>query len=412
MQLASRNPALIFIMATVVIDTLGFSIIMPVMPALIGALTGGGPSEAARYNGILFFIFAVAQFFASPVLGNWSDAAGRRPVLLASLAAFAADYAVMGFAPSIWWLLIGRIISGIAGATYATAYAFVTDISDTQTRVKYFGFIGASFGAGFVIGPAIGGLLGLLGPRAPFYGAALLGLANFIFGYLCLPESLPPEKRRPFERERLNPLNVFAEVRKRPRVAPLVAALFIWQLSFTVFPSTWAFFGAYRFGWNPAWIGTTLALSGVTLIAVQGGLVGRMVKKFGERRTAIIGCLFGIIGFLWYGVVDHAWVMFVIIIVDGFSFVVNPSLVALMSHEVPEDEQGALQGVVAASMSMTMIIGPLLMTQIFAYFTDPHRQPAVPGAAFLTSAALAVAALATVLYATRGHRQIRDRRTA
>lgn len=402
--MTARQPgkhALAFIFITVLIDTIGFGIILPVMPQLIVEMTGLTVPEASLWAGWLLTVFALTQFAFSPIMGNLSDRFGRRPILLLSLAAFGIDYALMGFAPALTWLFIGRAIAGIAGAVYSPAMAYIADISTPEKRAQSFGMMGAAFGVGFIIGPALGGLLGELGPRAPFFAAAALAGLNFIYGYFMLPESLPKERRRPFEWKRANPLGTLTSLKRYPAVLGIAGAVFLWQLGHHVYPSTWAFFAKIRFDW-PEWaIGATLAFTGVTMAIVQGFLTGRMVERFGEYRAALIGMVSGALSFLAYAFVTQGWMVYVIMTIGALQGLAYPSLNAIMSKQVPPEEQGELQGGVAAMMSLSSIFGPLIMTQALGRFSAENAPIHFPGAAFLLAFALASCALLLVLRTAR-----------
>src|SRR2546422_6162204 len=285
--------AVIFTFMPVLVDTIGLGMILPVVPDLIRELTGEGLSRASTYGGWLWFAYAVMQFFCAPVLGNLSDRFGRRPVILFSLLALGLDYLIMGLAPTIAWLFVGRTVSGMAGASYSPAYAYLADISLPEKRAQNFGIVGAGFGMVFIIGPAIGALPGELGPRAPFFAAAGFALLNFAFGCLVLPESLAPELRRSFELRRATPLGTLLQMRKSPAVIGLAAALFLWQLGHQVLPSTWAFYTMLKFQWSEAAVGASLAFVGTIMAIGQGGLTRVSIPRLGERRTALAGPLFG-----------------------------------------------------------------------------------------------------------------------
>jgi len=290
--------ALAFIAVTLLLDTIGFGLIIPVYPRLLVDLTGEGLSRAAVYGGWLGFVYAGMQFLFAPVLGNLSDRYGRRRVILFAVGALGIDYIIMGLAPTLTWLFIGRAISGAAGASFTPAYAYVADISPPERRAQNFGTVSASFGAGFIVGPAIGGLLGSFGSRAPFFVAAAMSLTNFLYGFFVLPESLPPERRRSFQWRRANPLGTLAEMRRHPVVLGLLAALFLWGLANQVMPSTWSFYTKFRFGWSEAVIGASLATAGLVMLTSQTTMMRYLLPKLGERRTSIIGILGGIAAYL------------------------------------------------------------------------------------------------------------------
>jgi DHA1 family tetracycline resistance protein-like MFS transporter len=393
----STRPAVAFVILTVLIDTIGLGIVLPVLPDLIMELTGEGVSGAARYGGALAFAYALMQFLWAPLIGNLSDRFGRRPVLLVSLFAFGIDYLVMALAPSLGWLFLGRVGAGIAGASYLTANAYIADITPPDRRAATFGLVGAAFGTGFILGPAAGGFLGGLGVRAPFFAAAGLALLNLTYGALVLPESLPPERRRPFALARANPFGTLAQLGRYPVVLGLAGALFLWQLGHQVLPSTWAFYTKFKFGWDERAIGLSLAAAGVTLIVVQGWLTRIAVPRLGERRAAVFGLSLGALGFLGYAVATRGWMMYAWMTVFALGGFVYPSLNALMSRQVGGTEQGALQGGLASLFGVAAIGGPVLMTQLFSYFSSGRAPVHFPGAAFAFAAALAAGALLAVV---------------
>ena len=392
-----RKHGLIFVAITVLLDTIGFGLIVPVMPRLLVELTGDTVSGAAVDGGWLAFAYAATQFIFAPVLGNLSDRFGRRPVLLAAIGALGIDYAIMGVAPTIGWLFVGRTIAGVAGASFTPAYAYVADISPPEKRAQNFGVVGSMFGIGFIAGPAIGGLLGGLGPRAPFFAAALLSIINFVYGAIVLPESLPPEKRRPFEWSRANPLGTLRQVRKYPVVLGLLIALCLWMLGHQVMPSTWSFYTKLRFDWSEAKIGVSLATVGVVMAFSQTTLVRFVVPRIGERRAALIGISIAIVGYIGYATATQGWIMLAWLATWLFGAIVMPTTNALMSHRIPADAQGELQGAVASLYSLTSIVGPPLMTQLFGHFSAADASPRIPGAAFFAAAILASGCL--VIYA-------------
>ncbi len=399
---ASRH-ALTFIFITVLIDTIGFGIVIPVIPQLIVELSGQPVNEAARIGGWLAFAYAVMQFSFGPVIGNLSDRFGRRPVLLASLLAFAVDYMVMAFAPTLALLFVGRIIAGITGASHTTAYAYIADVSPPEKRAQNFGLVGMAFGFGFILGPAIGGLVGdQFGTRAPFIAAGGLALLNALYGWLILPESLPPERRRAFDIRRANPVGTLLQLRRyQPVVLALAMAMFLWQLAHQSLQGTWNFYTIYRFEWTPGMVGLSLAAVGVTAAVVQGGLVRVIIPRIGERRAVELGLMSGLGGFVIYGLATQGWMMFAGIAVAALSGLAYPSMNALMSQRVGPDAQGELQGAVASLFSLSTIIGPPLMTQLFGHFTGPTAPFQLAGAAFLLAALLTLASLFLFLRAGR-----------
>jgi DHA1 family tetracycline resistance protein-like MFS transporter len=395
--------ALVFIAITVLLDVVGFGLILPVLPALLVELTGLGLSRVAVYGGWLAFVYAVMQFVCAPVLGNLSDRFGRRPVLLSAIGALGFDYLIMGFAPTLSWLFLGRFLAGIAGASFTPAYAYVADVSPPERRAQSFGVVSAAFGIGFVLGPALGGLLGELGPRAPFFAAAGLSLANLLYGFFVLPESLALERRRPFRWKRANPLGTLLAVRRHPLVLGMLAALFLWQLAHQVMPATWSFYTILRFGWTEAMVGASLACAGLTMAASQGGLVRVLVPRLGERRVVQLGMSIAALGYVGYATATAGWMMFAWLTTWLFGALVMPSTNGLMSRLVPADAQGELQGAVASLYGLSSVIGPPLMAQLFGWFSSAGAAPLhLPGAAFLAAAALTAASLAIFGRATAG----------
>ncbi|MEP6551428.1 MAG: TCR/Tet family MFS transporter [Gemmatimonadales bacterium] len=398
---APRKHALAFIAVTLLLDTIGFGLIMPVYPRLLVELTGESLSRAAVYGGWLGFVFAAMQFICAPILGNLSDRFGRRRVLLFAIGALGIDYIIMGFAPTLAWLFVGRAIAGAAGASFTPAYAYVADISPPEKRAQNFGVVGAAFGVGFIIGPAIGGLLGTFGSRAPFFVAAVLSLLNFSYGYFVLPESLPPERRRPFEWRRANPLGTLAQMKKHPVVLGVLGALFLWGLGNQVMPSTWAFYTKLRFGWSEAMIGASFAAVGVVMALSQAIVLRRLVPRLGERRAVMLGIISGAIGYTGFGLATASWMMFALFATWFLAATVMPTMNGFMSHQISPDAQGELQGAVASLFSLSAIIGPPIMTHLFARFTAPESSVHIPGAAFLAAAVLALGCLLIFWLSTR-----------
>ena len=383
--------ALLFIFVLVLVDSIGFGIILPVLPGLIMQLTGVGIDRAARYGGGLAFVYALMQFFCAPVLGNLSDRFGRRPVLLYAVLSLGVDYFIMGLAPTIGWLFLGRVIAGVAGASFTPAYAYVADITEPERRAQSFGLMSAAFGIGFILGPAIGGLLGSLGPRAPFFAAGALALANFALGCFALPESLPLEKRRPFHWARANPLGTLRQMRQYPVVLLTLGALFLWQLAHQVLPTTWAFYTIAKFHWTSAQVGASLAFVGLLMALSQGVLTRVLIPWLGgDRRAALVGMGAALLAYVGYALATQGWMMYAVGLTTFFFALTYPSMNALASQQIPANAQGELQGAVASLYSLSSIIGPPLLTQIFSRFSDPAGAVYFPGAAFLAAAALTV----------------------
>ncbi len=386
----TAKTSVLFIFLTVLLDTIGFGIIIPVVPELIMELTGKDISHASIYGGWLWFTYAVMQFFCAPILGGISDRVGRRPVILLSLFALGVDYLVMGFSRTITWLFVGRALAGVAGASFIPAYAYLADVSPPEKRAQNFGLVGAAFGMGFIIGPAIGGLLGELGHRVPFFAAATVALLNVTFGYFVLPESLPKDRRRAFEWKRANPLGTLLQIRKYPLVPGIAAAIFLWQLGHQVLPSTWSFYAMFKYGWSEAEVGASLAAVGVVMAISQGFLTRALIPKLGERRAAIIGLLFGTTAYLGYAFSTQGWMIYTWMLTWFLAALVYPSMNALMSKQVPANAQGELQGGIGSLYSIASIFGPPIMTQLFGRFSAPAARIHFPGAAFVCAAGLAV----------------------
>ncbi len=397
-----RAGAFVFVFIAVLVDSIGFGIILPVLPRLIMALTHVDVARAAEFGGWLGFVYALMQFFCAPVLGNLSDRFGRRPVLLFALLALGVDYLIMGSAPAISWLFVGRLVAGMAGASFTPAYAYIADITPPEKRAQSFGLMGAAFGIGFILGPAIGGLLGSLGPRAPFFAAGAIALLNTTFGFFALPESLPLESRRPFEWSRANPLGTLLQIRQYPVVLWMIGATFLWQLGHQVLPSTWSFYTMSKFHWSAAEIGYSLAFVGLVMAFAQGVLTRALIPKLGgERQAAAVGMTFAILAYLGYAFSTEGWMMYVVSVTSMFFAMTYPSMNALMSRQIPANAQGELQGAVASVYSLSSILGPPLMTQIFGRFSSPAAPVYFPGAAFLTAAILTVASAALFARAMR-----------
>ena len=389
-----EHRAVPIVLAAVLIDTIGFGIIMPVFPALITSIGHVDLEQATRIAGYMLVVFAVTQFVAGPVLGNLSDRFGRRPVLIASMLAFGMDYALMAWAPTLAWLFLGRAIAGIAGAVYSPASSVLADVTPPEKRSGVFGLIGAAFGIGFVIGPAIGGLLADFGPRAPFVAAALLALGNAVIMIFAMPETLAPENRRPFKLRDAHVVGAFRPLFDAGNAAPLLAAWFVWQLAHMVYPATWAFWAAIRFDWDAKAIGWSLAFVGLVMALVQGGLTGKIIARVGERRALVIGLVSAAISFLAFAFVTQSWQAYVLFLVSALSGLIFPAMNGLLSRMVDASHQGALQGGIGSMGSVSSILGPLLLTQALATGVD-HG---FPGAAFLLASVLALMSLGIIVW--------------
>lgn len=393
MSAKPKNNALFFIFLTLLIDVIGLGIIIPVMPDLIISIVHCDTPHASVISGWMMLAYSSMQFLFSPVLGGLSDRFGRRPILLCSLLAFGIDYFILGFANSIAFLFVGRFIAGMTGASFTTATAYIADISTPETRAKNFGMVGAAFGLGFIIGPAIGGMLGGFGLRVPFFAAAGLSLLNTLYGFFVVPESLKPENRRKFEWKRANPLGALLHLRRYPMLIGLSTAFLLINLAGQSLPTTWAFFGKYQLHWTEGTIGISLAVVGLGIAGVQGGLNRVLIPKLGEKRSIYLGFLFYAIGMAACALSTQTWMAFAAMLPLALGGLAGPSTQSLMSSQVPPNEQGELQGTLTSMMSVTAIIGPLLFPYLFSYFNSESAPVHLPGAAFLCSAALTLMAL-------------------
>ncbi len=396
---ASSKAAIGFIFVTLLIDVTGFGLIIPVFPKLIEQLIHGGISEASRYGGWLTFAYAFMQFLFAPVLGNLSDKYGRRPVLLFSLAGFGVDYILLSIAPTIGWLFLGRVIAGITGASFTTATAYIADISTNENRAQNFGMIGAAFGLGFIIGPVIGGVLGQYGARLPFIVAAALALLNALYGYFVLPESLSKENRRPFSWKRANPLGSLLQLKKYPSMSGLIGALVLIYIASHAVQSTWTFINIEKFQWSEAMIGYSLGMVGLLVAIVQGGLMRYINPKLGNEKSVYVGLALYALGLLLFAFASQTWMMFVFLIPYCLGGIAGPALQSIISGQVPANEQGELQGALTSLMSATSIVGPLLMTNLFAYFTKGDAAVHFAGAPFLLGAVLMTVSVFISYYA-------------
>jgi DHA1 family tetracycline resistance protein-like MFS transporter len=403
MSKSQRPAALTFIFITLLIDVTGLGIIIPVVPQLIQDLTGEGLSAASRYAGWLTFTYAVMQFLCAPLVGALSDRFGRRPVLLASLIGFGLDYILAGFAPTIGWLFVARIVAGITGASFTTASAYIADVSPPEKRAQNFGLVGADFGAGFILGPAIGGFLGSLGPRVPFFVAAGLALANALYGFFILPESLTAENRRAFDWRRANPVGSLLSLRRYPIILSLTASLVCIYIAGQAIQSVWTFFTIERFGWSERWIGLSLAFIGLTVGGVQGGLTRVIIPKIGPTRAVYLGLSLYVLGFVLFAFASQSWMLFAFMIPYSLGGIAGPSLQGIISSQVPGNEQGELQGALTSLVSVTSIVGPPLMTNPFAYFIAPTAPVYFPGAPFLMGAVLTLLSLLLARRSLRKH---------
>jgi MFS transporter, DHA1 family, tetracycline resistance protein len=395
------HAAFAFILVMVAFDFLAFGIIAPVLPDLIRQFEGGDFARASDIVGYFGFAWATMQFIFSPILGAWSDRFGRRPVILISCFGLSIDYVFMALAPSTTLLFVGRIISGITTSNVSTAFAYVTDVSSPDKRAKQFGLISAAFGIGFIIGPAVGGYLGNTNLRYPFWAAAFLSLANALYGYFILPESLPPERRAKSAWHMANPLGSLRLLRSHPELAGLSVVVTLYYLAHNSLPSMWALYTEYRYAWNRRDVGLSLAIVGVSAAIVSGVLVGPFVKRFGERRSVLAGLLFGTLGFAGFAMATRGWVILAVIPFIALWGIAAPAVQSLMSRRVDASSQGKLQGAINSLRAITGMGGPVLFTQIFALAISPRVSIRLPGAPYYLAAVLLFSSLLLAVYVTR-----------
>ncbi len=390
----SRTPALGFIFITLLLDVIGFGLIIPVLPGLLEEMTGGDLSTAAKWGGLLMFTYAGMQFLFSPIVGGLSDQFGRRPVILASLFAFGIDFIIAGLAPNIWWFFAGRVLAGITGASFSSCSAYIADVSPPEKRAQNFGMIGAAFGLGFIIGPLIGGLVSAeFGLRAPFFVAAGLSLLNWVYGYFILPESLAPENRRPFEWKRANPVGSLLNLRRYPVVLSLAGALLFIYVAGHANQSTWTYITMEKFDWDTKMVGYSLAFVGLMVGIVQGGLTRIVIPRFGSKQSLYFGLAMYTIGFILFAFANKGWMMFAFMVPFSLGGFAGPALQGIISNQVPDNEQGELQGSLTSLIAVTSIIGPLTMTWLFAWFTSEAAPVHFAGAPFLMGAVLCLVSL-------------------
>ena len=386
--MSTRKAAIGFIFVTLLIDVIGWGIIIPVMPTLIRTMEDVDLGMASSLNGWMLFAFSMTQFLFAPLVGNLSDKYGRRPILLVSLFGFGLDYILMSWAPSIEWLFVGRVIAGITGASFTTASAYIADISNDKNRAQNFGMIGAAFGMGFIIGPIIGGLLGSFGPRVPFIAAACLCFLNWLYGYFILPESLSPDHRRPLDWKRANPLGSLLHLRKYPDIGYLLVAMVLVYLGAHAVQSNWSFYTIERFGWGEGMIGVSLGVVGLLVGVVQGGLTRVINPKLGNARSIYVGLILYAVGMLLFGLATAGWMMLVFLVPYCLGGIAGPALQATITSQVDVREQGELQGALTSLMSATSIVGPPMMTNLFAWAIMPGNPIYLPGAPFFLGSLL------------------------
>jgi MFS transporter, DHA1 family, tetracycline resistance protein len=393
MNLPPIPPAIRFVLATMFLNAMAFGILIPVFPKLVMALSHTTIAQATAIGGNLSFTFAVFQFVFSPVMGNLSDRFGRRPVLLISLLGHAADFTMIAFAPSLVWLFFARALTGIFGASNGPAQSVIADITNSEDRSRWFGYIGAAFGMGFVMGPAIGGLLAEFGLRVPFFAASGLALATLLYGWFALPETLQPENRRSFEWRRANPVGSLLQVKKLPGILPIASVYFLWQLASLIYPMIWSYFAIGRFGWSGAMVGLSLAVMGVSMAVMQLFLSAKIIRRFGDKHGAIIGVSAGMLNMLGLAFVSNGWLAFALMPFVAIQSLAQPCLTAMMTRQASATNQGEVQGFASGVMAVGSIFAPLVYNPVQALFTGTKAPFEFHGAAFAIAAAIAALAL-------------------
>jgi DHA1 family tetracycline resistance protein-like MFS transporter len=399
-----RRAALGFIFVTIVLDMFALGLVIPVLPHLVEDFLGGDTAGAARVYGVFGTVWALMQFLSMPVMGALSDRFGRRRVVLLSNLGLGLDYVLMALAPNLKWLFVGRVISGITAASISTGMAYIADVTPAPQRAAAFGRVGVAFGLGFVLGPALGGILGSIDPRLPFWVAAGLSLANAAYGAFVLPESLPPERRRPFEWRRANPLGSLALLRSHRELAGLGVVMFLSNVAHAALPATFVLYAGLRYDWDERDVGLVLAVVGITSAAVQGLIVGPLVRRWGERMVLLMGLACGAIGFCAYGLAPTGWLFLAAVPVVSMWGLASPAAQGIMTRQVGASQYGELQGATGAVMGVATMIGPTMFATTFAHFIGEETQFHLPGAAFLLASVLLAAALILAAAITAGHR--------
>ena len=390
--MTTRKPALSFIFITLFLDVLGIGLVVPILPKLVEQLAGGGMDSASFIFGWLVGLYALMQFLFAPIIGSLSDRFGRRPVILLSLFGSGLDYFLLAWAPTLPWFFLGRILSGISGANFSAAAAYIADVSPPEKRSANFGILGAAFGLGFIFGPALGGWLGHYGLRVPFYAAGILTLVNWLYGFLILPESLKAENKRDFSFKRSNPIGALLQLGRQRLILGLSTSYFISSIAHQVYPSIWVLYTGFRYDWGTKQTGLSLALVGVMAAIVQGGLTRIIIPKIGERRAAVSGLLIMAVALTGYGLAPRGWMVYIIIVFGSLSGIAVPAIQGMISRTVGDNEQGGIQGALTGMQSVAGFIGPPLATGLFGYFISDRAPAIVPGAAFFFSSGLALMA--------------------
>lgn len=397
----SKRHALTFVTITVFIDTVGFGVIMPILPEFLIRLTGGDLSDASATAGYLVVVYAALQFIFAPVIGNLSDRYGRRSVLLVSLFFYSINYLLAGLATTLWVLFLGRMLTGITSATYSTANALIADVSPPDERAQNFGLVGMAFGLGFIFGPTIGGLLGEWDIRAPFFAAAALAALNTAYGYFMLTETLPADRRRPFNWRRANPIGMLVQLRKYPVLVGLIIVMFIYNIGHHAYPSNWSFYTIEKFSWTPFEVGLSMGLVGILMALMQGYVIRIVIPRWGSAKTAFFGFIAAATAYTGIAFAPSSLAVYLWCGMSAFAGLVGPAVAGIMSNQVPQNEQGELQGINASVGSIAAIIGPLLMTQSFSFFAGPDTPLYFPGVAFFIAAVLTVVAVSIFAYNVR-----------
>ena len=396
-----RNPSLAFIFVTILIDCIGFGIIIPIIPTLIKQLNGSDVAAASTVGGWLLFLYAFMQFIFAPILGGLSDQYGRRPILLIALLGLGLDNFLLAFAPNLSWLVIGRIIAGICGASFSAAGAYIADISTKQKRAQNFGLIGAAFGVGFIIGPLLGAIFSKIDIRAPFMVAGCLSILNFLFGLLFIPESLSNENRRKFDLKRANPLGAFINLKRYPLLRGLIIGQFILYVAGKTIEVIWGYYNILKFNWTEQEIGYSLAFVGVLVSLVQGGLIRWFIPKYGQAKAVFYGIIFYAIGLFCFAFATSSWMMYAFLILYCLGGLCGPALQGIISNHIPENEQGEIQGLNTSLMSISAIISPLIMTNLFYQFSKQEAPVYFPGISFFISGILSLIASIIIYFSLK-----------